>query len=127
MTYQDLKDLGLCVKCRSVLPEGYTKVSCPGCVDKERVRQKKRRERLASEGLCVMCGGTIEDPGYRSCSTCRKTAKVLRECLWDARRSAGQCVRCGAVSEGFTYCQSCRDMFSAWMRACTRKKKEAKA
>lgn len=85
-------------------------------------RNKERRKKLTSMGLCNICGKEPADPGYVTCSVCREIENVRNR----ARRAKAKgiiptdtdkkkqkmCVKCGrnpVCANSAILCQSCYD------------------
>jgi hypothetical protein len=81
--------------------------------DKQRAffnkRQKTRRERWRSEGLCVQCGGTPLNPGSRRCRRHADQINALRKNRSDRARAEGRCTSCskGIPATDHVRCEKC--------------------
>ncbi|MCY4502824.1 MAG: hypothetical protein OXE57_14830 [Alphaproteobacteria bacterium] len=71
--------VGMCRRCTQnpVVP-GY--VHCEACMEKNRGRENRKRQRRVEAGLCAQCGGPKDDGRRRMCAACRaKHADIMRK------------------------------------------------
>lgn len=61
----------------------------------ESARQKARRERRLSTGLCVACGRVPPEPDRKLCSPCKVSYKAARRQRYERLLAAGLCACCG--------------------------------
>lgn len=77
---------------------------------------RRLRQRRRDAGICITCGGVLDDPGKRTCFECRhkpnaKYMKTLRQ----KRSKKGRCTRCGREPEpGYALCPECREYIADW-------------
>lgn len=69
-----------------------------------------RRARLIAEGRCIACCQPKGDSPTQRCEPCRATQRQCQKRIYEARRAAGRCYRCGRnpASGGFVNCETCR-------------------
>lgn len=72
---------------------------------------RERCMRLRAEKKCVQCGENDENTlaGLHHCKRCSEVFNRYQKELYRNRTAAGLCVRCGKVSDGFSYCKACRE------------------
>lgn len=77
--------------------------------DAERLRHKRRRERLRAEGKCGRCGRDSGGKAY--CSTCAELRGAGKRVTREGRKLTGYCMDCGlfAASDGYSTCLNCRE------------------
>lgn len=69
--YQNLLHANKCVRCKSVLPEGYMFVMCENCREIVNTRHRNVYKLQRKLGLCHDCGEPVYD-GKSRCEDCRK-------------------------------------------------------
>jgi len=78
--YHARKSEGLCPECPS--PAMVGSVYCPTCRERNRKRTNannpKYRELLKARGLCVRCGGELDEENLKTCMNCRMHAREGR-------------------------------------------------
>lgn len=97
------------------LPEGES-APTPTVIDRaERNRRNTARWRkeMRESGRCIMCGKSVTQEGYATCSACRernteRLTKVREERIWKRL-----CVVCGkpVVNDNHKTCAPCREKF----------------
>lgn len=124
--------IGLCPYCgKRKVDKPYK--SCPVCRDNanerlkarytdqqreyQRMYAKAKRLKRAEQGLCTSCGQNPADPGYKTCSDCRRKARTFNRIYKtkyqlsdrDVWKMQGVCIRCGRedVHEGTSLCEKC--------------------
>ena len=133
--YDRLKASGMCPHCGK--PKRPERFSCDDCLAKQREKEKSKRLFYKSVGICPICGrNRIYIKGRVLCEECaakqagcaeryrRKNTEKTRECakkvmhrLWDERRAAGLCPKCGGELEpGYKTCLKCRIKSREWSR-----------
>lgn len=82
----------------------------------EKELREARTQRRREAGLCTVCGGKRDDPGYAMCVDCRvrwKMRKLRRkiETGWLPRGANGTCYQCNSAPaiEGKKLCKACYD------------------
>ena len=54
-----------------------------------------RRAREASaDGRCAHCHGTLDDPTFKTCTTCRRRRGNTQRAAQERRNALGMCARC---------------------------------
>lgn len=59
------KEKDKCYRCGRIVPDGYMLPLCPKCLE-------KYNERHESEDTCNTCGREIDEPEFKTCSSCRQ-------------------------------------------------------
>lgn len=54
--------------------------------EKDRIEQKKIREKRAANGLCVYCGKVKSDENFKTCTKCRNKQKIKKR-IRDAKKN----------------------------------------
>ena len=54
--------------------------------EKDRIEQKKIREKRAANGLCVYCGKVKSDKNFKTCAKCRNKQKIKKR-IRDAKKN----------------------------------------
>ena len=120
---------GLCVRCGQA-PSMPERTMCEGCLDKRRaadraryqagkaagalyggadVEMKRRSARIASAkrrkarldaGRCTRCGHRSPVDGTTTCAPCRDRRQAAERRQYEARKSAGLCVKCAEPAFG---------------------------
>lgn len=121
-SYAAAIDAGRCPRCGGrMLPE-WTTAHCPTCLDVIAERTRARRSapdfyarryaaRLASTAVtltCIECPRPRE-PGVLRCRDCTVDGSTASMKVYDARKAAGLCPKCGGAREGVAvWCDPCR-------------------
>jgi len=71
---------------------------------------KERATRLKAQKKCVQCGESDENTlaGHVHCKQCSEKFNGYFKNMYRERMWSGRCVRCGKVSDGYSYCKACR-------------------
>lgn len=73
-----------------------------------RRRSRRRRQQRKANGLCVRCGHSPHVPDGASCEPCLEKRRAAEQAIYAARKTAGCCLRCGAITfEGAPSCGPC--------------------
>ena len=126
LSYQELKDKGLCVKCAKPNPD-TPKSMCPECAKKHSQRRKENREYWRRIGFCTKCGKNAAEPEKLMCYEClgaindryyaqkeksvtnREKDKIRKRNKALQNKENGLCYKCGkrVVRDG-GLCQYCK-------------------
>lgn len=113
---------GLCTRCGGERDDERWKLCqacrtfCAGKNRHNAENAKARREALKAKGFCEQCGKTWAEPGRVRCKKClaknraagrSERSRMLNIERRNMRREAGQCIDCGAPTEGKTRCTRC--------------------
>lgn len=75
-------------------------------------------DRRRKQGLCLTCGGSIQDENFANCESCRikhRTYYSKETSLYTQRKEAGLCPRCGEPRDtDKTTCSSCLAKRHKW-------------
>ena len=73
-----------------------------------RAANRKRRATRLAEGRCTRCGHRRPVEDSTVCETCRMERRAAERAIYEARRSAGLCGRCGGpTTDGGSRCAPC--------------------
>ncbi|KAK8128652.1 hypothetical protein PG984_009760 [Apiospora sp. TS-2023a] len=61
---------GVCTRCGTFLPEGYTYVRCAACRVQAKGYSKTQRDKARNNGICTMCKTRPIRPGKSNCEPC---------------------------------------------------------
>lgn len=96
----------LCAYCGGPMDrEGYY---CTKCNDLNNFMKYVCVEQYHEDGICTTCRKPMDRVGWL-CSECLSKLNNRAKIRSAERRSLGLCVQCGQPSQGFRYCQRCRD------------------
>lgn len=95
--YHQRKEAGICVVCGKRPPE-QGRVSCSRCLQKDRKKHEKSREKgghtprclLDGVDLCSRCGKDKPVEGYKLCERCLKSLAHARQVLHEKRIHNGR-------------------------------------
>lgn len=120
--YQDLKDRGICVYCKTA-PAEDGKTTCRVCREKQRKQTAEKRAALRKLGICTECGSRRVYGDEKICPECaaRKYASNLKQKRDPEKehqyhkerqkklKEKGICVKCGKrkAEDGKTRCGIC--------------------
>lgn len=144
--YDFYKSIGICVRCHKRAAEP-NKVMCLECADKERMNDKKKRERnidsekksdldkyywLKEQGICTYCKHEKAVPGKTKCKKCLakiRTKRQAKRCDIDRseRRSCGICYICGKnhVLPGKGVCEECYKVRQTAINKCLESREDS--
>lgn len=101
------RSFGLCAYCGDPMDrEGYL---CIKCNDLFNGWKHDRVIRLHKELKCANCGQVLDRDGWfcKGCALKLNNHSKIRNAI---RRANGLCIQCAAPSDGYYYCQRCRDL-----------------
>lgn len=123
--YQDLKDRGICVYCRTALAEDG-KTTCRICREKQRKQTSEKRAALRKLRICTECGSRRVYGDEKICPECaarkyalnrkqKRDSEKERQYHKNRRqklKETGICVKCGKrkAENGKTRCGICNAM-----------------
>lgn len=125
LSYQQLKEKGLCVKCAKPNPD-TSKAMCPECAKKNSDRRKENREYWRKIGYCTKCGKNPAEPNKSLCYEClgdrndryaqkersatdREKDKIRKRKKALEYKESGLCYRCGKRAVvGGGLCRYCK-------------------
>ncbi len=93
--------------CRDCKKPSFGKSLCPECMNKQKERTKKRRQKLIEQGLCRECGKPAGEE-HIYCEACRKKVTEGIQKIRKARADIGLCEICGnAAIYKSNQCKTC--------------------
>ena len=126
------RELGLCFRCDAPIANAKgawserTYCAACGAVEHERTLQavKRRRERLAAEGICTNCGKSEAARPSKLCITCIQSRNSRQRKIREVRSSLSLCSSCGEneVTGDDTRCDTCTALAAERRRKGVRKR-----
>jgi hypothetical protein len=113
-----------CSKCSNNAKE--SKTLCENCLEKLRVRNKQRREKLIAEGNCIRCTKAKTDDISRMCVICKEKCLKHAKMSYLKKAKNNLCVSCGRPNATKKkYCPLCLERSILERRAIKDKVYEA--
>ncbi|KAI0004698.1 hypothetical protein F4779DRAFT_633922 [Xylariaceae sp. FL0662B] len=100
-----------CNKKYCTRPPGPGRKSCEYHAECGRMATRKLKSVRKANGLCRVCAGPRDEPGFLSCSACRAKANMTQLKRNSTKKANGLCRYCvGPLDEPrFVGCSACRD------------------
>jgi hypothetical protein len=102
-----------CIKCNAPIEKGSVCESCQK--ERNRLYRIKRVNNFLSRNECTTCGKQMDREGW-VCIKCVTVINKHSQAKVQDRKRNKQCVRCGISSPFSSYCPSCREKNTTYMK-----------